>query len=234
MPPRQVDRRWPPNNDRRKITANNTAAIEKRNARNTTVEASVSASFTSVNVAPHTIVTPISASSARRDREATLGHYCTMAFMRSRRDLLVTIGALPILAQEAPKKSRTFSPSEMTLIRDLADTILPRTDTPGAADVGVEWHIDAAMAGKKKELAGFRKGLAAAARQQKRGINLTSILTALQAQKDPFFRQLKDLTIDGYYTSKEGLTQELGWHGLTPMADFEGCTHPEHQLAKIG
>ncbi|MEZ5355162.1 MAG: gluconate 2-dehydrogenase subunit 3 family protein [Bryobacteraceae bacterium] len=152
--------------------------------------------------------------------------------MTSRRDLLVTIGALPALAQQAPKKPKAFREDEMSLIRDLAETIIPRTDTPGAADAGVEWHIDGALAGRKNELARFRKGLAAAAREQKRGKDLTAILTALQARKDPFFRQLKDLTIDGYYTSKEGLSQELGWHGLTPMAEFEGCTHPEHQLRK--
>jgi len=29
-------------------------------------------------------------------------------------------------------------------------------------------------------------------------------------QNSSFFKQLKDLTIDGYYTSKEGLAGELG------------------------
>ena len=45
-----------------------------------------------------------------------------------------------------------------------------------------------------------------------------------------FFRLLKDLTIDGYYSSRAGLVEELGWHGNTFLSEFKGCTHPEHQL----
>ena len=40
---------------------------------------------------------------------------------------------------------------------------------------------------------------------------------------------MKGLTVDGYYTSQAGLTQELGWHGNTFLTEFKGCTHPEHQ-----
>ena len=38
---------------------------------------------------------------------------------------------------------------------------------------------------------------------------------------------LKNLTCDGYYTSQIGLVQELGYHGNTALASFEGCVH-EH------
>jgi hypothetical protein len=48
-------------------------------------------------------------------------------------------------------------------------------------------------------------------------------------EKDPFVRMIKGMTIDGYYTSQEGLVQELGWHGNTFLTEFKGCTHPEHQ-----
>jgi hypothetical protein len=44
-----------------------------------------------------------------------------------------------------------------------------------------------------------------------------------------FFEWMKSLTIDGYYSSKEGLVQELGWNGNTYLPEFKGCTHPEHQ-----
>jgi Gluconate 2-dehydrogenase subunit 3 len=44
-----------------------------------------------------------------------------------------------------------------------------------------------------------------------------------------FFRLIKDLTIDGYYSSRSGLVEELGWHGNTFLSEFKGCTHPEHQ-----
>ena len=44
-----------------------------------------------------------------------------------------------------------------------------------------------------------------------------------------FFKTMKDQTIDGYYGSKEGLTQELGWNANTFLKEFPGCTHPEHK-----
>ncbi len=43
-----------------------------------------------------------------------------------------------------------------------------------------------------------------------------------------FFRLVKNLTADGYYTSRVGLVQELGYTGNTVMARFPGCAVPEH------
>jgi hypothetical protein len=43
-----------------------------------------------------------------------------------------------------------------------------------------------------------------------------------------FFQTMKDLTIDGYYSSEQGLVQELGFKGNTFRASFPGCTHLEH------
>ncbi|MET0214749.1 MAG: gluconate 2-dehydrogenase subunit 3 family protein [Vicinamibacterales bacterium] len=44
-----------------------------------------------------------------------------------------------------------------------------------------------------------------------------------------FFRAIKVMTINGYYTSEIGLHQELGDDGVLFMPQFVGCTHPEHQ-----
>lgn len=38
-----------------------------------------------------------------------------------------------------------------------------------------------------------------------------------------FFRLMKNLTADGYYTSRVGLLQELGYTGNTALAQFPGC-----------
>ena len=43
-----------------------------------------------------------------------------------------------------------------------------------------------------------------------------------------FFRVMKNLTADGYYTSRVGLLEELGYTGNTALARFPSCTVPEH------
>lgn len=167
---------------------------------------------------------------------------------KSRRDLLKASGAaavaLPILqgqqhAHHAPDtpaaavyKPKWATPAEMKLIADLADLIIPRTDTPGAADAKVQEYIDSMLASDKKRKADFRLGLATFAPLDAKG--RAARLKTISASKPDtpegrFFTSLKDLTIDGYYQSREGLTQELGWHGNTYLAEFKGCTHKEHQ-----
>ena len=41
------------------------------------------------------------------------------------------------------------------------------------------------------------------------------------------FRLVKNLTADGYYTSRVGLIEELGYVGNTALAKFPSCTIPE-------
>ena len=43
-----------------------------------------------------------------------------------------------------------------------------------------------------------------------------------------FFRLLKNLTADGYYTSRAGLLEELGYKGNTALAAYPACAVPEH------
>jgi hypothetical protein len=43
-----------------------------------------------------------------------------------------------------------------------------------------------------------------------------------------FFRLVKNLTADGYYTSRAGLLEELGYAGNTALAKFPACPVPEH------
>jgi gluconate 2-dehydrogenase gamma chain len=61
--------------------------------------------------------------------------------------------------------------------------------------------------------------------------------TATEPRPDPalappdvpvrFFRLVKNLTADGYYTSRAGLLEELGYKGNTALARFPACTVPE-------
>jgi hypothetical protein len=47
--------------------------------------------------------------------------------------------------------------------------------------------------------------------------------------EEKFFVALKAAAIDGYYTSKIGIHQDLGYQGNTVVVDFQGCTHDEHK-----
>jgi hypothetical protein len=178
--------------------------------------------------------------------------------MRTRRDVLKTAAAA-IAAPAAHAQHRhedtelvkigkpyvpELNPEQMHRIAKLVDVIIPRTDTPGAADVGVPLFIDRALRRDAVAKAQFLEGMAQLdeAAQAKYGsafpaLSLerqTEMLTAMEAgAASPlgrFFKQVKDLTIDGYYTSKAGLTVELDWHANTFLTEFKGCTHPEHQV----
>ncbi len=153
----------------------------------------------------------------------------------TRRDVLVTIAALA--APPASAEPALLTAPELATLTSLVDTIIPRTDTPGASDAGVPAFIDRRLAANPELAARFREGIqaldtASHSRFQAAFPDLTSaqrieLLTA--RSEDPFFRLAKGLTVDGYYTSREGLSGELGWHGNTFLTEFKGCTHPEHQ-----
>jgi gluconate 2-dehydrogenase gamma chain len=174
--------------------------------------------------------------------------------MRTRRDLLKTAAAVALpaqgqhshteasLVQIAPYKPKVLKPAQMEWAAKLVDLIIPRSDTPGASDAGVPVYIDRALSrnvsAKKRFIAGIAQLDAAA--KKKFGSDFSrldtarqvELLTTISAEKSAlgrFFKLAKDLTIEGYYTSKPGLTVELGWDANTFLPEFKGCTHPEHQ-----
>ena len=148
------------------------------------------------------------------------------------------------LVQIAKKyKPKVLKPAQMDWVARLADAIIPRSDTPGASDAGVPVYIDRVLRRnadmRKRFLAGMP--LLDAAARKKFGAPFskldaaqqTELLTPISAEQSPlgqFFKLAKDLTIDGYYTSKPGLAGELGWNANTFLTEFPGCTHPEHQV----
>jgi hypothetical protein len=155
--------------------------------------------------------------------------------------------APPVAAQGwAP---RVLTARQNTTVITLTELIIPETDTPGARAAGVNRFIDGVLhEATPPDRDKFVRGLAwiderstalfgtafadAGVTQQ------TTLLTRLadadntDAGDRPgveFFRAIKSMTISGYYTTEIGLRRELGDDGRLMLAEFEGCTHPEHQ-----
>ncbi len=119
----------------------------------------------------------------------------------------------------------------MALIALLADHIIPRSDTPGASDAGVPLIIDAAAARSPEYKKRWLDALSFFEKAKFRRLAPEGQVAFLTKSQDTeHFRLVKDSTIDAYYSTREGLVTELGWHGNTFLAEFKGCTHPEHQI----
>jgi gluconate 2-dehydrogenase gamma chain len=154
----------------------------------------------------------------------------------TRREALVSIAALAV-ASSAEAQTTYLTPAELEWLKVLVDTIIPRTDTPGASDAGVPAFIDRRLATNAPLSEVFRSGMKSldADAQARFGAAFPAvtpeqrILLLTSRQDEPFFTAMKGLTVDGYYTSEAGLKQELGWHGNTFLSEFKGCDHPEHQ-----
>ncbi len=139
------------------------------------------------------------------------------------------------------------------MISRLTDLIIPPTETPGAAAAGVPQYIDLVVNEDPKLQDIFRQGLprldtmsesmfSSSAFLRLTEAQQVEILTSLSEaaeQKAPpkqnvaggdaaFFKAIKSLTADGYYTSRIGLLQELGYNGDTYLAAFPESRIPEH------
>lgn len=142
-------------------------------------------------------------------------------------------------SEHGPSEPSFFNPSQFRVISRIADLIIPATDTPGAVGAGVPIYIDMVIGKNKGQQKLVAEGLEWLA--QKNFMDLQeeaqlAILHPLCEEADAgdskerevqFFRLMKSLTADGYYTSQIGLLKELGYSGNTAMAEFPTCAH-EH------
>ena len=165
-----------------------------------------------------------------------------------RREALETIaaGVLSLSAAQRELLAQSdWEPQVLTAeqartVEVLSDLIIPRTETPGARDAHVHRYIDLMLHGGllAAERDAFLAGLTAlderCQREFARGFaglprpDQVHLLTVMHDSGDAFFRQVKDLTIRGYYTSREGLLEELEYEGNSYLTDMPGCTHEEH------
>ncbi len=122
-------------------------------------------------------------------------------------------------AASAAAKPQHLNAQQFAIVAAAAERILPRTDTPGATDVGVPAFIDlmvgAYMAAVEQRM--FKDGLAeleAASRAAHKAgftaltapqqdVVLKRIAEASQKKEKSFFHQLRELTLLGYFTSEQ-------------------------------
>ena len=167
-------------------------------------------------------------------------------------------GKLFTLAREARelladlKSPRTLNPHQYQTVKTIAELIIPRTDTPGATDVGVpdfidliltEWYGDADRTLFLKGIAGvdtlanslFGKDFVACEPNQQ-GQMMVDLGERMMKEVGParsfivgdsvahpnFYLMFRRLTLTGYYTSEAGATKELDFQ-IIPDG-YDGCS----------
>ena len=167
---------------------------------------------------------PLEAAPDRRESLKIIGAISTTcAFPFSAGELYGQHEHPAAAAQAALPKPSFFSAAEMAQITRIADLIIPATDTPGALAAGVPAYIDYVCQRNEALAKIIREGLASL----KAPADVPT-LERLRAAESPFFKAMKNLTADGYYTSKIGLLDELSYKGNQVLAEFPSCTIPEH------
>lgn len=144
-------------------------------------------------------------------------------------------------------RAKYFSEHEFAVITRLADLIIPRDSTPGALDARAHEYIDLQVAEMPETQVRLSGGiqwldrycaeqfgqpfLKCTEAQQKSVLDrlayAKTVTAGLRAAR-AFFATVRDLTCDGFYSSKLGYT-EVGYKGNTFVTKFVGCTHPEHE-----
>jgi hypothetical protein len=150
--------------------------------------------------------------------------------------------------KKAPYKAKFFNAGQMALIATISELIIPTDEhSKGAIEAEVPEFIDLMISEAPAEAKkSWTDGLAAMDKLSQTRNSATfnkatkeqqiAILTEIsknearpQTEEEKFFRAIKNITIDGYYTSRIGIHDELKYKGNTYLKEFKGCTHPEHQ-----
>jgi gluconate 2-dehydrogenase gamma chain len=155
-------------------------------------------------------------------------------------------------APDAPYTPHFFNPEEFETVKLLTEMILPTDDQPGAKEAKVADYIDFVVFSAEELEPSLQRawtdGLVLLERESKKQLgkafrdaseaDRVTLLTEMSLpERDPeaphegyeFFRLVKEMTVEGFYTSKLGLLDVLNYQGMNYFSEFPGCTHPEHQ-----
>ena len=136
-----------------------------------------------------------------------------------------------------PYQLRFFRPDENELLDALMEMIIPAdAHSAGAREAKVslfaDWMVSHDPAAIQQE---WRTGLQRM-NEEARNMSRADVLAKAAAGEahpesdlDRFFIRLKQMTVDGYYTSEIGLHQDLQYQGNEHLLRFPACTHAEHK-----
>jgi hypothetical protein len=134
---------------------------------------------------------------------------------------------------------KALSPAQLELVAEIAEIMIPRTETSGARDAGVPAFIDEALAAvyPKAEqdrfttgLGEFGKVLHERAADERPAFVKQSLESALQAgaSPKPFILMVRELTLLGYFSSKVGILDNMeyvpvptAFHGCVPLSQMK-------------
>jgi hypothetical protein len=172
----------------------------------------------------------------------------------NRRDALQHVAILlggvisaPVMAGVMGEKTYTGESLKVTLTKnplaEVADIIIPTTNTPGAKAAGVEKFIVRVVRDcyTKEEQKAFYEGLSKLDADSKTkfgkgfvDLDVTQkneMVKQTTVDNKPFFLKMKELTVTGYFTSEIGATKALEY--LPIPGRFEGCV-PLNLDKKLG
>jgi hypothetical protein len=170
----------------------------------------------------------------RRDLLRLLGSSAILPFLPQTSEALTRFGQA-VHQAIAAGQLETLNPTQARLVAVVADAILPRTDTPGATDIGVTEFVDHIVGRwyNPEERDQFLAGLADI--HKRAGGDFLALpadrqLTLLQSldgadgapgTAEAGFSRIKSLTIYGYFTS-EKVMKEVTRDPIIP-GRFQGC-----------
>lgn len=170
------------------------------------------------------------AAQTRRSALLRLGALCGLTGLSGLPSSGEVLAAVAAARNGAAYEPVLLSRDELLLTGVLAELIIPRTDTPGALEVGAHRTTDHLLkvCALAPEQARFKAGLARidAVAQAQGGKRFTALPAARQlallhtldagsapfgTEDQGFFRQLKGYVAFAYYTSEAGATRELAY-----------------------
>jgi glucoside 3-dehydrogenase (cytochrome c) hitch-hiker subunit len=136
--------------------------------------------------------------------------------------------------------------AELALVAEIAETMIPKTNTSGARDAGVPAFIDVALDNlyPAEDQARYKAGLAefeSAARasgkpfleqdQLERAAflhNTLEVALGSEHKPKPFILMTRELTLLGYFSSQVGITENMeyvavptAYHGCVPLSQMK-------------